>query len=73
VNKLKGNEPFFKAIYCANDITKIAQCFGAAFCDFDPGLKSNIHPWLRVVHVGVSVILMADVIPRKQSCIVTLS
>jgi len=31
--------------------------FGAAFCDLTLALKSNAHPWLRVVqHVGISVI-----------------
>ena len=36
-------------------------------------LKSNTHPWLRVVHDGILRFLMAYVTPRKQSCIVTLS
>jgi len=39
MNKYNGKGPFFKTIYCANDISQIVQCFGAVFCDFDSGSK----------------------------------
>jgi len=38
------------------DISQIVECFGAAFCNFDSAPKVYTHPWLRVVHVGISVI-----------------
>jgi len=39
-------------------------------------LNSNIHPCLRVVHVGnfeLLCFLLASILPRKRSCIVTFS
>jgi len=48
--------------------------FWSPFLRFYLGpLNSNIHPWLRVVHVGVLMILMADITPGKRSRIVTFS
>jgi len=52
---------------------KLCNVLGQLSVILTLALKSNTHPRLRVVHVGILGLLMADVTPRKQSCIITHS
>jgi len=52
---------------------KLYNVLGQLSAILTRALKSNTHPWLRVYMLEFLWFLVADVTPRKQSCIVTLS
>jgi len=60
VNKYRDNEPFVKTkrpYIVQVTYHKLYNILGKLSAIFTLALKSNTHPWLRVVHVGISVIL----------------